>query len=169
MKSFFATVESPQLANIITQQLRRAIKRKQTWPSYKVRYQPFFPTSKQNQPIKLESNGHNLVYGTFDVLIKSCDRLSIPLVIFDKQKVSLVSVFLTVNVNEKMCAEYLYIDRKTWPTKEIELTRNVHKFIVKEVIYMDRTELLIEQIDPMPNGIEDVATLKAALEDRNVF
>ncbi|CAF5143883.1 unnamed protein product, partial [Rotaria socialis] len=55
-----------------------------------------------------------------------------------------VAVFLTVNINEKTCADYLYIDRSIWPTKELELTRNIHKILVKEVLYMDRIELLIE-------------------------
>ncbi|CAF2131775.1 unnamed protein product [Rotaria magnacalcarata] len=170
VKSYFATVESPQLANIITQQLRRAIKRKQTWPSYKVRFQPFFSASKNSLPADvLSANGNNLIPGSFDVLIKHCDRLSIPLTIFDKQKMSSVAVFLTVNINEKTCADYLYIDRSLWPTKELELTRNIHKIIVKEVLYMDRIELLIEQIDPIPNGIEDATAFKTALEDKNVF
>ncbi len=169
VKSYFATVERPQLAQIITQQLRRAIKRKQTWPSYKIRYQPFFPTSKQSLPTEvLTANGTNLIPGNFDILIKYCDRLSIPLSIFDKQKVSSVTVFLTININEQMCADYLHINREQWPTKDIELIRNVNKIVVKEVNYMDRTEFLIEELDLPPNGSEDTA-LKAALEDKNVF
>ncbi len=170
VKSYFATVESPQLAQIITQQLRRAIKRKQTWPSYKIRYQPFFPTSKQSLPTEvLTANGNNLIIGTFDILIKYCDRLSIPSAVYDKQKIPPLSVFLTINVNEQMSADYLYINRDQWPTKEIELIRNVNKIILKEVNYMDRTELLIEDIDPLPNGIDDITVFKAALEDKNVF
>ncbi|CAF3546872.1 unnamed protein product [Rotaria sordida] len=170
VKSYFAAGESPQVAQIITQQLRRAMKRKQTWPSYKIRYTPFFATSEQSLPIEiLSANGNNLIPGTFNVLIKHCDRLSIPLRIFDKQKISFVSVFLTVNINEQMCADYLHIERQQWPMKEIELTRNIHKIIAKQVIYMDRTELLIENIDPIPNGIENVAAFKAALEDKNMF
>lgn len=169
VKSYFATVESPQLAQIITQQLRRAIKRKQTWPSYKVRFQPFFPTSKQPVPTEiLTANGNNIIPGIFDILIKYCDRLSIPLAIYDKQKASSVSVFLTINTNEQMCADYLHINRDQWRKKEIELIRNV-KIVVKEVNYMDRTELLLEELDPLPNGIEDIAAFKAALEEKNVF
>jgi hypothetical protein len=170
VKSYFATGESPQLAHLITQQLRRAMKRKQTWPSYKIRYQPFFPTSKQSFPTDiLSANGNNLIPGTFDVLIKYCDRLSIPLAIFDKQKMSLVSVFLTININEQTCADYLHVDRDRWSTKKIELKRNINKLTIKEVPYMDRTELLIEELDPIPSGIDDEAIFKAALEDKNVF
>ena len=170
VKSYFATVESPQLAQIITQQLRRAIKRKQTWPSYKIRYQPFFPTSKQPVPTEvLSASRNNLVPGTFDVLIKYCDRLSIPLGIFDKQKMASVSVFLTINTNTQSCADYLHIDRARWLTKTIEFVRQATKISLKEVIYMDRTELLVEDIEPIPAEIEDQASFKSALEDKNVF
>ncbi|CAF0999825.1 unnamed protein product [Adineta ricciae] len=170
VKSYVGSGESPQLAQIITQQLRRAIKRKQTWPSYKIRLQPFFPTSKIPEPTEvLTPSGKNIIPGTFDVLIKYCDRLSIPLAIFDKQKASSVFVFLTISVNDDMCADYLHIKREQWPTKEILLKRNVHKLIFKEVSYMDRTELLIEDIDPLPVGIENESAFKAALHDKNVF
>ncbi|CAF4910246.1 unnamed protein product [Rotaria sp. Silwood1] len=170
VKSIFAAGESPHVAQIITQQLTRAIKRKQTWPSYKIRYTPFFPTSQQSLPIEvLSSNGNNLIPGIFNIKIKHCDRLSIPIKIFDKQKISFVSVFLTVNINEQMCTDYLYMQRQQWPIKEIEIVRNINKIIVKEVNYMNRTELLIEQIDPIPNSIDNITTFQAALEDRNVF
>ncbi|UJR28537.1 hypothetical protein I4U23_009773 [Adineta vaga] len=170
VKSIFASGESPQLAQIITQQLRRAIKRKQTWPSYKIRCQPFFSSSKISVPTEvLSAYGNNIIPGTFDILIKYCDRLSIPLAIFDKQKASSVTLFLTINVNEQMCADYLHIDREQWPRKKLELKRNVNKLVVKEVNYMDRTELLIEELDPLPQGIEDELRFKAALEDKNIF
>lgn len=170
VKSIFATGESPQLAQIITQQLRRAIKRKQTWPSYKIRYQPFFPTSKQSLPTEvLTANGNNLIPGTFDIIFKHCDRLSIPLSISDKQKSSSISVFLTININEKMSADYLHINRDQWPTKEIELIRHRNKIVLKEVNYMDRTELLIDSFDSVPDGIDDAIAFKSALEDKNIF
>lgn len=170
VKSSFATVESPQLAQIITQQLRRAIKRKQTWPSYKIRYQPFFPTSKQSLPTEiLTASGKNVVPGTFDILIKYCDRLSIPLAIFDKQKLASELVFLTINVHHETCADYLRIKREKWLTKEIDFVRNVTKMTIKEVNYMDRTELLIEEFEPIPNGIDDIQAFKNALAEKNLF
>jgi len=170
VKSSFATVESPQLAQIITQQLRRAIKRKQTWPSYKIRYQPFFATSKQSLPTEiLTASGKNVVPGTFEILIKYCDRLSIPLAIFDKQKLASELVFLTINVHEKTCADYLRIKREQWLTKEIEFVRNLTKMSIKEVNYMDRTELLIEDFEPLPNGLEDSQAFKTGLAEKNLF
>ena len=78
-------------------------------------------------------------------------------------------IFLTINVNKEKCVDYLRINRDQWLTKEIELIRNVNKLILKEVTYMDRIELLIEELDPIPNGIENVDIFKAALEDKNVF
>ena len=170
VKSYFATVERPQLAQIVTQQLRRAMKRKQTWPSYKIRYQPFFPTSKQTLPTEvLTANGTNLIPGTFEILVKYCDRLSIPLAIYDKKKLSSLTVFLTININEQTCADYLHINREQWPTKELELMRNISRIVLKEVNYMDRTELLIEQLEPVPSSVEDASAFKAALDDKNVF
>jgi hypothetical protein len=68
-----------------------------------------------------------------------------------------------------MSADYLHINRDQWPTKEIELIRYVNKIILKEVNYMDRTELLIEDIEPLPMGIEDITTFKAALAEKNIF
>ena len=67
------------------------------------------------------------------------------------------------------CEEYLHIDRNNWPKKEIEVIRSKNKIYAREVKYMDRNEILIDDIDPMPHGIEDIATFKAALEDKNVF
>ena len=170
VKSYFATVERPQLANIITQQLRRAIKRKQTWPSYKIRYQPFFPVSKE--PIATEilsANKANLIPGNFVVTIKYCDRLSIPFGIFEKEKLSSIKVFLTININEQTSKDYLFIDRKNWPKKEIELQRSVNKIVIKEAPYMDKTELLIDSIDPIPSSNPDHAMIKAALQEKNIF
>ncbi len=172
VKSYFATRESPQLANIVTQQLRRAIRRKQTWPSYKVRYTPFFPTSKQSVPTNLTStNGNNLIPGKFEITLTHCDRLSIPLANFDKQQHqhSLSSMFLTVSTNPEMIADILHLKREQWTTKEIEFIRSTHKFSIKEVPYMDRTELLLDQLNPIPQTIEDMAEFKTALEEKNVF
>jgi len=172
VKSYFATVERPQLAHLITQQLRRAIKRKQTWPSYKIRYTPFFPTSKEAMPTEiLSADKRNLIPGKFQLHIKHCDRLSIPFSIFDRQKMPSVVVLLTVNINEKKCVEYLHIDRTEWPTKEIELPRSSTKLILKEVNYMDRTELLIENIDPFPSSEnpDEFKSIKEAMQDRNLF
>lgn len=170
VKYYSATVERPQLAQIITQQLRRAIKRKQTWPSYKIRYTPFFPVSKEPMSTDIFSaDQRNLIPGMFHIIVKFCDRLAIPLSIFDKQKASSATVFLTVNVNEEKCSEYLHIDRATWPQKEIELPRSTTKILIKEVNYIDRTELLIEDIDPLPSHHEDFSVIKAAMEDRNLF
>ena len=50
IKSYISTRESSQLAQIINQQIRRAIRRKQIWPNYKIRYQPFLFASKQSLP-----------------------------------------------------------------------------------------------------------------------
>jgi hypothetical protein len=68
-----------------------------------------------------------------------------------------------------MCADFLHINREQWPTKEIELIRFVNKIMVREVNYMDRIELLIEELDPLPDGIENPIAFKAALNEKNIF
>lgn len=170
VKSSFATVESPQLANIITSQLRRAIKRKQTWPSYKIRYKPFFPTSKRPEPTELQSaHGANLIPGKFDIKIKYCDRLSMPLMITNKDKSQSVNVFLTININEKSCEEFLCIEKSLWPTKEIELPRNSFKILMKEVAYMERTEILVEDIEITGTTNTDLSAIRNAIKLKNAF
>jgi hypothetical protein len=170
LKSYLSNYESPQLAQIISQQIRRAIRLKQTWPSYKIRYRPFFPTSKQLSPTEvLSDQNQNLIPGIFNITINHCDRLSIPYEIFPKEKYSLLSVFLTININEQMCKDYLHINRDQWSKKQFEFLHNQYRFNIKEVLYMGRKEFLIEEFDPIPNEIEDNSPFKTALEDKNVF
>lgn len=170
LKAYLSNQESPQLAQIISQQIRHTIRRKQTWPSYKIRYRPFFPTSKQPLPTEVLSNKtDNLIPGIFAITIKHCDRLSIPFEIFPKEKHSSLTIFLTANINENMCKDYLRINRDQWIKQQFEFIPNLHRINIKEVQYMNRTEFLIEEFDPIPDGIEDIPSFKAALEDKNVF
>ena len=45
----------------------------------------------------------------------------------------------------------------------------MHRISIKQVLYMDRIELLIEEFDPIPDGIEDLMVFKTALEDKKYF
>ncbi len=170
IKSYISTRESSELAQIIGQQIRRSIRRKQIWPSYKIRYQPFFPTSKQPSPIDISSViNKNLIPGKFYIEIQYCDRLSIPFEIYDKEKSSLLFIFLTINIHKQMCKDYLRMNRNQWIQKQIEFIPHMHKISIKEVLYMDQTEFLLEELDPLPDGIEDVVAFQTALEDKHVF
>ncbi len=170
VKSYLSSRESHQLAQIISQQIRRVIRRKQTWPNYKIRYQPFFSKSKQSLSTEvLSPNGNNLIPGLFDITIKHCDRLSIPFEIFNKNDYPLLSIFLTININEQICQDYLHINRDQWRKKQIKFIPKSYKINIKEVPYMDRTEFLIDEFDPIPNEIEDKEAFKLALEDKNIF
>jgi hypothetical protein len=61
------------------------------------------------------------------------------------------------------------MNRNQWIQKQIEFIPHMHKISIKEVLYMDQTELLIEELNPLPDGIDDVVAFQTALEDRHVF
>ncbi|CAF3407165.1 unnamed protein product [Rotaria sp. Silwood1] len=171
VRAYLYSHEIPLLAKIIRGRIIHTIRRKNIWPSYKIRYPPFFSKSKQSLPIEIPSvnDNNNFIPGIIEILIKSCDRLSIPFEIFNKENYSLVSIFLTININEQMCKDYLHINRDQWIRKHIEFIPQIHKINIIEVPYMDRTEFLIEEFNPIPDEIEDMTIFKAALEDKNVF
>ncbi|CAF2410288.1 unnamed protein product [Rotaria sp. Silwood2] len=170
VKAYLYSREIPLLARVIREQIIRTIRRKNVWPSYKIRYPPFFSKSKQSLPIEIPStDNNNLIAGIIEIGIKSCDRLSIPFELFNKENDSLLSIFLTININEQMCEDYLYINRDQWIKKDIEFIPQIHKINIKEVPYMNRTEFLIEEFNPIPDELEDITKFKAALEDKNVF
>ncbi|CAF0988619.1 unnamed protein product [Rotaria sp. Silwood1] len=171
VRAYLYSHEIPLLAKIIRGRIIHTIRRKNIWPSYKIRYPPFFSKSKQSLPIEIPSvnDNNNFIPGIIEILIKSCDRLSIPFEIFNKENYSLVSIFLTININEQMCKDYLHINRDQWIRKHIEFIPQIHKINIIEVPYMDRTEFLIEEFNPIPDEIEDITIFKAALEDKNVF
>lgn len=170
VKSYLSNRETAQLAEIIKQQIRRAIRRKQVWPNYKIRYQPLFPTSQRSSPKKcLEVINPELIPGKFHINIKSCDRLSIPYEIYNQQTESSLFIFLTINVNKYTCEDYLCVNRDQWKTYQFEFYPQSNNIRVKEISYMDRMELLIEQLDPIPDEIKDQTVFEEALRDKNVF
>ncbi|CAF1056013.1 unnamed protein product [Rotaria sordida] len=172
VKSYLHNREFPLLAKIIRERIIHSIKRKNVWPNYKIRYPPFFSKSKQSLPIEIPSidnNNNNLISGIMKIVIKYCDRLSIPFDLFNKENYSLLSIFLTININEQMCKDYLHINRDQWIKKQIEFIPQIHKINIKEVSYMDRTEFLIEEFNPITDEIEDRTIFEAALKDKNIF
>ncbi|CAF1651896.1 unnamed protein product, partial [Adineta ricciae] len=170
VKSYVSNRETAQLAQIIKQQIRRAIQRKQIWPNYKIRYQPFFPTSHRSSAKEcLEVINPDLIPGKFHIKIKSCDRLSIPYEIYNQQTESSLFIFLTINVNKYTCEDYLCVNRDQWKTYQCELSPQCTNIRVKEVLYMDRVELLIEQLDPIPDEFKDQTIFEEALKDKNIF
>ncbi|UJR20987.1 hypothetical protein I4U23_024089 [Adineta vaga] len=170
IKSYLSNREAAQLSQIIKQQICRAIRRKQIWPNYKIRYQPFFPTSKRSSPDEcLAVIDPSLIPGKFYITIKSCDRLSIPYEISDIENGSSLFIFLTININKHMCEDYLCINRDQWKKYQIEFRPHINQIRVKEVLYMDRIELLIEELKLIPNEIENRMIFEEAFDDRNVF
>lgn len=170
IKAYLFNRETPIVAAIIEQQIRRNIRYRHTWPHYKIRYPPFFSKSKQSLPIHIPNlNNETLMSGALNVSIKYCDRLSIPYDLFNTESQSLLSIFLTVNVNEYVCKDYLRLNRNQWMRQTIEFIPQMHRVTIKEVFYMDRIEFLIDEFDPIPDGINDVTLMRTALEDKNIF
>ena len=60
----------------------------------------------------------NLIPGKFHIVIKHCDRLSIPFEIYDKEKSPFLFIFLTININKQMCKDYLCMNRDQWIRKK---------------------------------------------------
>ncbi|CAF2160450.1 unnamed protein product [Rotaria magnacalcarata] len=170
VRSYLFNREAPLLSTLITQRILRAIRRKHIWPNYKIRYQPFFPKSKQSLPIEIPSiNNQNFISGIMEISIRYCDRLSIPFELFNKENASLLSIFLSFNIDNQMCKDYLRINRDQWIKKEIEFIPQMHRITIKEVLYMGRIEFLIETFNPVPDGIDDVTVFKESLENQNIF
>lgn len=167
IKAYVSNRQSVLLATLIAQQIRRSLRRKQTWPSYKIRYQPFFPTSKQSLPQDIPCTYP--IQGKFDVSIKYCDRLSIPFELFSKEKGPLLSVLLTLNINEQMCQDYLHLSRSQWPRKVIDIVPHQQQLKLKEVMYMNSREILVGELNLLPDDDNDLADVRTAIEDQNVF
>lgn len=170
IRAYLSTRESPQLANIIGQVIRRVIRRKHIWPRYKIRYPPFFSKSKSTISTEvLSSTDENLIPGIFKIKIKYCDRLTIPYEIFNRTEYSSLAIFLTMNIHEQRCDEYFQMYRHQWREEQILFSSKFYKFNVKEVKYMNRTEFLINEFDPIPDEIDDKQAFQIALEERNIF
>lgn len=59
-----------QLNTLITNQIKRSIKRKHTLPAFKIRYAPFFKMPKDTMPVKPKINGTPLQQGHLFVKVK---------------------------------------------------------------------------------------------------
>lgn len=170
IKSYVSDREAAHVSDIIGQLIRRAVRRKHVWPSYKIRYRPFFPTSKR--PVVQEGRSvidKSRIPGNFHVTIQSCNRLSVPYEIFAGEQYASLFIFVTVSINERTCEDYFRTDRERWITYELKLQPDVHKIQLKEVAYMDRVEVLVEQLQPMPDRCAENVVLRDALEEKNVF
>ncbi len=82
-----------QINTLIANQIRRSIRKKHTWPNFKVRYRPFFPTPPDPTTAHLEVYGQALAAG--QLLVKVLGG-------FGMAKVrSGVSVFCTVSLDNE--------------------------------------------------------------------
>ncbi|CAF1181703.1 unnamed protein product [Didymodactylos carnosus] len=148
---------------LVFKQLRRAIRRKQTWPNYKIRYKPFFPLSKQSAYSDEHTSDEKYpISGTYEITIKNCNRLTIPSMLENRPS------YVTLILNEKPWQDILFEKRELWPTKEIEFARQSgRKIILKEVQYMNNAEIILDEIEPKPDEMKDDDDLILAIEQQN--
>ncbi|CAK8689691.1 unnamed protein product [Clavelina lepadiformis] len=96
----------PQLGSVIVNQFYKSIKKKHTFPNYKLRYTPFYAFhSEKNTPSVPFVAGAQPVVGRINVTIVSCTRLLLPQYDKGKQGVHRVSrvVFATISLDAETC------------------------------------------------------------------
>ena len=167
IKSYLASREIPLLAHIINHHARRIIRRKQTWPNYKIRYRPFFTSTKHPLPPEIFAPlDEKLIPGLLYVSVRSCDRYSIPFDVSNKNEYPLM---ISIDISEQNCEDDLCIPRERWMKKSFYFRPKLHRINIQEMEYLNQTEFLIEYLDPIPKEIEDQEAFRNALEDRTVF
>lgn len=167
IKSYLFSRENRQLAHLITHHIRRIIRRKQTWPSYKIRYQPFFPSTKHPLfPEILCPNAEKLIPGRFLISIQSCDRYRIPFEVREDEEYPLM---VSLQISRENCEDFLRIHRKQWWKKEMKIRRNIQRIKVKQVWYVNRMEFRVEQFDGLPEEFDERERVISALRDERVF
>lgn len=167
IKSYVFSRENRQVAHLIMNHIRRIIRRKQTWPSYKLRYQPFFPSTKHPLfPEILCPNAEKLIPGRFLLAVKSCDRFTIPFDVIQKNEYPLM---ISLDISEENCEDFLRINRNLWWKKEMILRKNRRGLITREVLFVNRKEFFIEKFEFIPEDIEERERIIRALKDENLF
>ncbi|VDM97176.1 unnamed protein product [Thelazia callipaeda] len=84
------------LIPFITQQLRRMVQRKHVWPSYKIRYRPFFPNPLYQPSPSSSAFEYIKVTGVLEVTVLRCTRLNTALVRDENSK-----IFCVLSVDQR--------------------------------------------------------------------
>ena len=75
-ESQFEGKNLPQLTSLIISHLRKSIQKKHTLPSYKIRYNPFFPElSPQDETQEVYVHDSLVTVGKLEVTVVGCSRL----------------------------------------------------------------------------------------------
>lgn len=118
VSSHFDGRQITQLTTLIINQLRRSIKKKHTWPNYKMRFKPFFdqPSLQKNDSGDKEANTQA---GTLEISFKECERISEALLLSYPN----ATCYLTLSLDEHSCESLLklQINKNEWPLYEVEL------------------------------------------------
>lgn len=117
VESDFQGRNLPKLTTFIHNQIIRAVKKKHTWPRYKVRYKPFF-LQQQPQDGKREVYVHNslLTVGRLDVEIVECTRLmALP---------RGSHIYCSLSLDSIPWKEDMPLRRCLWPVHEVLICRS---------------------------------------------
>lgn len=179
---FFAFVEEPQvdfglsanclgatltpyLFGIITNQLRKSIRRKHTLPNFKVRYKPFF--DKQTKPsenswsfnddLKKKLNEITIHGSILNIIPKQIEKLTDVHLISNNFHSDTSHLYLTISLDKYSLEELL--DKKfaknEFPLYEIELSlvnynaitnENIFGLKLVEIYFLNQNELVVQKI-----------------------
>lgn len=108
----------PKLTSFIYSQIRRAIKKKHTFPHYKVRYKPFFVQQKpQDGKNELFVHSTLLTVGSLDVEVVECTRLmTLPRGSY---------IYCTLSLDSLPWKEDMPLRRSLWPVHEVLICRSI--------------------------------------------
>ncbi|XP_002119632.2 uncharacterized protein LOC100178092 [Ciona intestinalis] len=98
----FETKQLPQLGSLIVNQIRRTIKKKHTFPHYKLRYNPVFSFQHVKHHSEEEVNEIHVNLTAVEVIIAACTRLLIPIK-DGKDPNNQTVVFATLSLDEVSC------------------------------------------------------------------
>ena len=148
VESNFQGRNLPKLTSFIHNQIHRAIKKKHTFPRYKVRYKPFFIQEKP-QDGKNEVFVHSslLTVGRLDVEVVECTRL----VALPRGS----HIYCSLSLDSLPWKEDMPLRRSLWPVHEVLICRSpsgaigVSFYREFEVIDEDKHEIiLIKTVSP---------------------
>jgi hypothetical protein len=140
--------------------LRRSVRKKHTYPNYKIRYKPFFDQLIQStlaeNLIKNSKNKtpppDNCKYsnGKLSITIEKCDHLSDSLLL----RYPDASYYLTVSLDPFSFQSFISLEthKNNWPVHDVELTRTIPTeqlgITFAETMFLNQNEVAVHKITP---------------------
>ena len=115
-ESQFEGKNLPQLTSLIISHLRKSIQKKHTLPSYKIRYNPFFPElSPQDETQEVYVHDSLVTVGKLEVTVVGCSRLP-------ELESGPWQYYCSVSVDLLPWSQLAENKRAMWPTFEVVKT-----------------------------------------------